>query len=157
MAESQRPKIKTRMIIEIAGRPKEHINNALKKTAEDFAKETKKVEVTSRKIREPKKVEFENIKKTDIFSGFVEFHADIEDFSTLVGLIFDWMPSSVEIVEPENISENYKELNGILNDLAGRLHRYDSLVKKLRAKTILLAKELAKFKKQPSPSEDKKD
>lgn len=156
MEEKQQPWLKTRMIIEIAGFPKEHVDKALNVTAENFAKETKQVKVTSKKIKDAQPVKIGKIEKTKMFSGFVEFEADVENFSTMVGLIFDWMPSSVEILEPENTVESARELNNVLNDLASRLHQYDAAVKKLRAKTVLLAKELAKYKKPESePKENK--
>ena len=153
MEEQQKPWIKTRMIVEIAGFPKEHIDDALKRASENFGKESKKVKVTNKNIKESQHVKMGEIKDTKIFSGFVEFGAEVEDFSTLVGLVFDWMPSSVEIIEPEKVAENTRELNNVLNDLACKLHQYDAAVKKLKAKAILLAKELAKYK----PSQEQKD
>ena len=151
--EEQKPWLKTRLIIEIAGCPQEHINNALKATAEKFGKETKQVKVTGRKIKDAQPVKIGKIENVDMFSGFIEFEADVETFSTLVGLIFDWMPSSVEIIEPEDIKENIVELNNILNDLTGRLHQYDAVTKKLKAKSVLLARELAKYKPEPEPQD----
>jgi len=153
MEEQEKPWIKTRMIVEIAGFPKEHIDDALNRTSENFAKESKQVKVTDKKIREAQHVEIGEIKDTKIFSGFVEFRAEVETFSTLVGLVFDWMPSSVEIIEPEKIAENTRELNNVLNDLAGKLHQYDAAVKKLKARTIILTKELAKYKPALEPKD----
>lgn len=154
--EKEKPWLKARMIIEIAGFPKEHVDKAITATAENFAKETKQVKVTNKKIRDAQSVKIGNIEKTKMFSGFVEIEADIQDISTLIGLIFDWMPSSVEIIEPEKTAENTRELSNVLNDLAGRLHLYDSAVKKLKAKTVILTRELAKYKKPEAP-EPKKD
>lgn len=154
MEEKQQPWLKTRLIIEIAGFPKEHIDNTLKKTAENFAKQGKNIKLTRSKIKDAQPVKLGKIEKTKLFSGFVELEADVADFSTLIGIIFDWMPSSVEILEPEQITDNIHELNGVLNDLAAKLHQYDSVVKKLKAKTILLSKELAKYK---PPEEQKKE
>jgi len=144
--DEQKPWIKTKMIIEVAGFPKEHIDAALNKVSENFGKETKKIKVNNTKVKESQQVKIGNIEKTKLFSGFVDLDFDVEDFSTLVGLMFDWMPSSVEIIEPEKITDNIQELNGVLNDLAGRLHQYDAAVKQLRAKTVLLTRELAKYK-----------
>ena len=136
------PWLKTRLIIEIAGFPKEHVDKALELTAENFGKGDKSVKVKNKKIRDAQQVKIGAIEKTKTYSGFVELEADVENLSTLIGLIFDWMPSSVEIIEPENITETVRELNGVLNDLAGRLHQYDAVVKKLKAKTVLLTKKL---------------
>jgi len=51
------------------------------------------------------------------------------------------MPSSVEILEPEQISESLQNLNEILNDLAAKLHTYDAMNKKLLAQLNLLKKQ----------------
>jgi hypothetical protein len=138
MAE-QKSWLKVRMIIEIAGFPKEHIENTIILLGEKFAEGLKTVKVTKRLVREP-----QQIKDSKIWSGFIEFHCDVADLATLIGLIFDYLPSSVEIIEPETISSNILDLNGILNDLATKLHQYDSTVKTLKAKIKLIEKELKK-------------
>lgn len=140
------PWIKTKLIIEIAGFPQEHVDAVLAGVAENFAKENKEVKVTGRKIREAKQIKMDKVEKTQFFSGFVEIECDAEKLATLIGLIFDWMPSSIEIIEPEKISENTAELTGLLNDLTAKLHEYDSIVKKLRAQSAILGKELKKTK-----------
>ena len=138
MAEQQKW-LKTVMIVEIAGFPKEHIEQTIVLLGEKFAYDLKTVKVTKRLVREP-----QQIKNSKIWSGFVEFHCDVQNLATLIGLIFDYMPSSVEIIEPESITEDALCLAGILNDLAAKLHQYDATVKTLRAKTIILEKELKK-------------
>ena len=52
--------------------------------------------------------------------------------------------ASVEILEPESITEEMQNLNGILNDLAAKLHQYDATVKMLRAEVALLNKKISK-------------
>jgi hypothetical protein len=131
--------LKTRMIVEVAGFPKEHIENTIVLLGEKFAEGLKTVKVTKRLVREP-----QQIKDSKIWSGFIEFHCNIQNLATLIGLIFDYMPSSVEIIEPEKITEDMPYLNGILNDLAAKLHQYDATVKTLRAETRILNKELKK-------------
>jgi hypothetical protein len=138
MAEG-RKWMKTRMIIEIAGFPKEHIENTIVLLGEKFAEGLKTVKVIKRLVREPVQ-----IKNSKIWSGFVEFHCDVQNLATMIGLIFDYMPSSVEIIEPESITEDTPYLNGILNDMAAKLHQYDATVKTLRAETRVLGKELKK-------------
>lgn len=156
MADEQKPSIKTKMIIEIAGCPKEHVDEALRKTAENFGKESKKVTITSKKIGIAQKVKIEKIENTEMFSGFVEVEFAAETLSTIVGLIFDWMPSSVEVIAPEKISDDTTEINHVLNDLTGRLHQYDSVVKRQKARMVLLARELAKYKPPEEPTDKEK-
>lgn len=138
MTEVQRW-LKTRLIVEVAGFPKEHIENTIVLLGEKFAENNPDVKVIKKMVREPVQ-----IKDSKIWSGFIEFHCEIKTISTLVGLIFDYMPSSVEIIEPESITEDIQGLNGILNDLAARLHQYDATIKTMKAQTTILGRELGK-------------
>jgi hypothetical protein len=137
--------LKTRMIVEVAGFPKEHIENTIVLLGEKFAEDLKSVKVTKRMVREP-----QQIKDSVVWSGFVEFHCEVEDVATLMGLMFDYMPSSVEILDPETVTESMQNLNDILNDLAARLHQYDATVKQLRAEIRILGKKLEEKEKPAS-------
>jgi len=130
--------LKTRLIIEVAGFPKEHIEQTIVLLGEKFGEGVPEIKVTSRKVREPHQISEES----KIWTGFIEFEADIKDVPTLIGIIFDYMPSSVEIIEPEELVTQMPDLNGILNDLATRLHQYDSTVKLLKAEIVTLKKKL---------------
>ena len=142
--------IKARMIVEVAGFPKEHIEQTIVLLGEKFAENNPSVKVTKRMVREPQQV-----KTSKIWGGFIEFSVDVRDLSTFIGLIFDYLPSSVEIIEPDTITEENFKLNGILNDLAGRLHQYDATVKMLRAETRLLSKKAASKEKQANQDQPK--
>jgi hypothetical protein len=137
--------LKTRLIVEVAGFPKEHIENTIVLLGKKFAEGLQSVKVTKRMVREP-----QQIKDSVIWSGFIEFHCDVEDLATLMGLMFDYMPSSVEILDPETVTESLQNLNDILNDLAARLHQYDATVKQLRAETRILGKKLEEKEKPAS-------
>jgi hypothetical protein len=141
MAEKERW-MKVRMIVEVAGFPKEYIEQTIVLLGEKFAENNSSVKVTKRMVREP-----QQIKDSKIWSGFIEFHCDVESLVVLMGLIFDYMPSSVEIISPDVITEDNFKLNGLLNDLAGRLHQYDAAIKTLKAEKTLLGKKIKKTDK----------
>jgi len=129
-------KIKARLIVEIVGMPKSHVEETILILGERFGAGNSDVKVTSKKVREP--IQLEN---SSLFSAFIEFEVEVTDLATLIGLVFDYMPSSVEILEPEQISESLQNLNEILNDLAAKLHTYDAMNKKLLAQLNLLKKQ----------------
>jgi hypothetical protein len=129
-------KIKARLIVEIVGMPKSHVEETILILGERFGAGNPDVKVTSKKVREP--IQLEN---SSLFSAFIEFEVEVTDLATLIGLVFDYMPSSVEILEPEQISESLQNLNEILNDLAAKLHTYDAMNKKLLAQLNLLKKQ----------------
>jgi len=66
----------------------------------------------------------------------------VQDISRLIEIIFDYMPSSVEIIEPPNFSLKLEDANALLNDLAARLHQYDALLKKSRIELSILSQRL---------------
>ncbi|MEM2874382.1 MAG: hypothetical protein QW063_02995 [Candidatus Nanoarchaeia archaeon] len=138
MAEAQEKWLKTRLIIEIAGSPKEHVDKTLLLLGEKFGEGDPEIKVTKRSVKEPTKIE----KSKDLWSGFIEFEADVKYLSTLIGIIFDYLPSSVEILEPEEFVTQTPYINGILNDLAAKMHQYDATIKMLKAEIALLRKKL---------------
>jgi hypothetical protein len=126
--------LRVKMIVEIAGFPEEHVKKTLGIVREK-ALEVKGVEEIKTQIREPKKI------SERMWSGFVEFETMMDSLPTLIGLSFDFMPSSIEIIEPESISADSGVMSDVLNDLAARLHQYDAIAKMLRAKLAMKEKE----------------
>ncbi|OIO62934.1 hypothetical protein AUJ83_01995 [Candidatus Woesearchaeota archaeon CG1_02_33_12] len=108
-------KILTRVIIEIIGKPKEHIEKALKIVV-DKIKEQKDIKVVEEKL-------FDAEKQEEMFSTFAELGVLFMDIETLVGFCFDFMPSSVEILDPEKLNFNSNEFAGLINDLLAKLHQ----------------------------------
>ena len=92
------------MIVEIAGRPPKHLSEALENHIAKI-ETIKDVEVTSKKFSEPTQID----KEKDIYSCFAEVEVEVETMFKLTELIFDFMPSSVEVLEPENVSMNSQE------------------------------------------------
>jgi hypothetical protein len=117
------------MIIEIAGRPPKHVKESLEKYVREIDK-VKDVELHSIKISEP--VEVDGGK--DMFTCFAEVDFEVDNFSRLSEIMFDFMPSSVEILEPLKINLNSSDATSLLNNISGRLHRYDEIAKVAHAK-----------------------
>ena len=132
-------KIISRVIIEIIGAPKEHVDNTLK-NVEEQVKQEYDIKVLKNKIFEAKQME-----DKPFFSGFIEDEIEFKDFDRLTGFIFDFMPSSIEILEPPVFEIHVHDLNTMLNDLIAKLHQYDMVVKNLRAENILMAGEFEKM------------
>lgn len=118
-------KVRAIIIVEIMGRPAEHAKASLESHVNQF-RSLKGVEVFSTSTSEPKKVEDS---KEEIYTCFSEIEFETINLSRMIEIVFDFMPSSIEILEPEEITLDIANANGFLNDLAGRLHKYDELVK----------------------------
>jgi len=131
--------LRVKIIIEIAGFPREHIEKTMGLLEETIKKE--RIEVIKSSIREPKQV------SEKIWSSFIELEFLVENLSLLMGLIYDYMPSSVEIIEPEGeIKEDSQAIAELLNDLIAKLHGYSAAIKKMNAENVILQRELKKVK-----------
>lgn len=119
--------LQARLILQVMGKPAEHVENALNLVLEHLAK-TKNVEMVEKTVHKAKLVE----DTKEVFTTFAEIEILVPDFSKLIEIVFDYMPSSVEIVEPSNFSLKLEDANSVINDLAMRLHQYDMLLKKAR-------------------------
>jgi len=133
-------KITAMMIIEVAGRPPEYLENSLKIHL-DKLNHIKDVKLVSSKIAEPRLIETEK----DLYTCFGEVEVEVIDMAKLMDLIFDFMPSSVEIINPSDIEFNCQEATMFANDMAGRLHKYDEVAKIARMQVQQLSQQLQRY------------
>ena len=115
-----------RAICEILGKPKDHVA------------ETARVLV--QRAREQKDVELleydtpEVVAQGKLFTTFIEMEILFKTKGALMGFCFDFMPSSIEVLEPETIVMENDFFASWLNELQGRLHKVDMVAKE---RTIL--------------------
>ena len=128
-------KITVRIILEIVGAPKEHVEKTMVLILEKLRNEE------DLKVLREKTYETEQVKA--FWSTFSEIEMEINDLETLTRICFNYMPSSIEILEPNDIKTNAKEITNIFNDLMGKLHAYDMIIKDIHAR-----KKLEELKKQ---------
>ena len=130
-------KIKAVFVLEIIGRPKEHLIQTLEKIIESISQE-KGVKLIERKINEP--VELKNNK--DFYTTFAEIEIEAEEIFQIAILMFKYMPANIEIIEPELLALSNNGWNDILNELARRLHAYDEMARVPKIQTAKLQREL---------------
>jgi hypothetical protein len=123
MAEQE--EIQTKVIVEVVGTPKEHVEDALKIVLDNIKKEAG-ITPDKMKVFRPKPID-------NYFSAFAELDLRFDSAGTLIGFCFDYMPSSVEIVRPEDMSIGSVEMGGLLNDLLSKLHNVNMAVTQLKA------------------------
>ena len=125
--------MKVRIIIEILGSPVEHVE----KVMNDVMSELEKIEISilKKEVSDPKKVE-------KFYSSFAEIEFKCNGLEKLLDVCFDFMPSVVEIIEPEEFRFDPKVLEDFLNDLLARLHRNSMVMRNLHAENVLMKKEL---------------
>lgn len=129
--------LRVALVIEVLGKPAEYLEKALG-LAVDALEKSGKANIIEKKVHPAKLLP--NTK--EVFTCFAEIEVLVQDVSKLIEIIFDYMPSSIEIIEPANFSLKLEDANAVLNDLATKLHQYDTLLKKSRLELEILAKRL---------------
>ncbi|MBI3334658.1 hypothetical protein HYZ97_04170 [Candidatus Pacearchaeota archaeon] len=139
-----------RMVLEILGRPPEHISQALKMIVARLEKEQG---VTFKDIHfhEPRLAK----DAQNLFTSFVDLTVELDSMHRLWGILFNYMPANIEIISPERLMLRNDELNHAANQLVHRLHDYDAITKNVIAERDIAIKKLQEiaphlFKKQPS-------
>ena len=125
------------MIIEILGRPKENVSNAMKTIVDKLSSE-KGVKLLEQKLHEPVPVE----DAKDLFTTFSEILVEFDSPDTYFWIMFAYMPSNMQVISPEKISITNVDLTVLGNRLIQRLHDYDAVVKKTLAERDMLARKL---------------
>ena len=120
-----------RCIIEMMGAPKEHVEATLKKYVAKWKEEGIKI----------KKEHYEPMQeKGKLWATFVELEVQFQNLAELMGFCLDALPASIEIVDPESLETNAQDVTALLNDMLGRVHEADMVVKNMRSKMALLDK-----------------
>ena len=122
--------IKAHTIIEIAGFPAKHITGAMDTVLKKL-KEEKGINIIKKRVNKTKKVK-------EMWSTFAELELKFLDLSTLMGFCFDYLPSSIEIIDPAVLHTESKMLANNLNDMLAKLHQYTMFISNLNAENTML-------------------
>ena len=150
-------KIQAGLVLEILGRPSEHVTSSLNSLIEKLGAE-KGVKVTNKTVHEPHLVE----NSKDLFTTFAEIEAEFDSIANLLGIMFAYMPSNVEIAYPEKIAISNIDLSELTNTLMQRLHNYDSIAKQMISENSFLTQKLKEhaphlFKQKQTDNSEKKN
>jgi hypothetical protein len=118
--------VQARMIIEILGRPKEHVASALALLVEKLGKE-QGISLISSDMHEPIKAK----DTADLFTTYAEVFLEAQSLQHLFGLLFTYMPANVEIIKPVELVVKNDFLNTFANTLVQRLQMYEAVTKRL--------------------------
>ncbi len=150
MSSDDAPKIKAIILLEIIGKPPEHLVETLEGLIKQMDEE-KGVVVKKKDIKEPvsMKEKVESLKKGegkiqqhDFYTTFAEVEIEVEEISQLTWLMFKYMPAHVDIISPELIALTNNGWNEIFNELVRSLHGYDEIARVLQVEKGILEKKL---------------
>ena len=139
------------MILEVMGRPKEHLIETLQKLLTQI-KEEKGLEIISQKVNDPVLVKDQK----DLFITFAEIEIEVDDPLLLAILMFKYMPSHMEIIEPEKFIMTDYGFGDILNELTRRLHRYEELIRVVQMQLEAQGKGFSQILPAEAPKEEDK-
>ena len=128
------------MIIEVLGKPPEHLTETLNNMIKQIDEE-KGVKVKEKKLNEPVLMK----EQKEFYTSFAEVEVEVEEIFHLVILMFKYMPAHIEIISPELISLTNNGWNDILNEITRRLHGYDEVARVIQAEKNILEKKLREF------------
>jgi len=113
--------ILVRAIFEMAGNPKEHVENTLKQYIDNVKQDPDYIFI--REYTAPTQ------ETEGIWSTFVEAEIVISNFDKLNFLCFNLSPANIEILQPESFSLTHKVMTDWYNDLLSKLHEVSAVVK----------------------------
>lgn len=121
--------IRAEIILEVIGRPKEHLIQTLEELIKEMDKE-KGVSVKNKKINEPVPLK----ERKEFYTTFAEIEIEVEEILYLAVIMFKYMPAHVEVIEPELIALTNNGWSDILSELTRRLHGYEEVARVLQFK-----------------------
>ncbi|MBT3865965.1 hypothetical protein HOF78_02570 [Candidatus Woesearchaeota archaeon] len=132
----EKPAVTINAIMELMGSPEEHVNKTMDMILVKL-KESKDIEVLSEKVSETTSIE-----DRPFWSKFVEVELGFKNMDDVTGFCFDFMPSSIEVIDPGSFNFKKNVMDNLWNDLIARLHQYDMLLKNLHAENKVMKKKL---------------
>lgn len=119
-------KIQVQIILEILGKPSEYVKESLQTLVTKLGSE-KGFKILEKKYHDPKPVE----ESKGLFTAFADVTVELDTIDNYFGLLFAYLPSHIDIINPEKINLTNYDLNILANKLVQRLHEYDAIAKKI--------------------------
>ena len=132
--QGQHAHIRCRAIIEVLGKPEEHVENAIKEYV-GHIKDDSELVILNEEYSEMKE-------QGKLYSKYVALDLIVKGTVKLISFCFEYMPSSMEVMKPEHLIFTNPELSNFLNDLQARLHEVDMIVKNQKAENGFLRNNL---------------
>lgn len=120
-----------RFIIEASSKSEEAVEKQMDKLEQSLKKEPYKLlEFERAEVEKEENDEGEG----ETATTFIETEVTVPKFTDLLYLVVNYGPSSVEVLEPDEINLTVEELQKSLNDLSSAIHYYTGLILQLKKK-----------------------
>ena len=134
---AEKTHLRCKVIIEVLGKPKEHIEKAIRDYVEKIKKGSGFIVLNADFAGSEEK-------EDGLWAAFAELDMVVKGLPKLIAFCFDYMPSSIEISKPEELAVQKSTVENLINDLQARLHTVDMIVKKQRNENEFLKHNLNK-------------
>lgn len=124
--------IRVKAVIELLGAPKDYVKKTINAYVEKIGKE-KGLKIVQSYVAEVEQ-------KEKMFATFAELELIFSNPQKIIDFCFDYMPSSVEVIEPEQLTFEARVLTNMLSDMQARMHAIDMKLKNLIAENKVLSK-----------------
>ena len=128
--------IRCKIIIEILGKPREHVEKTLRKYIDKINNDSDLIILNSNFS--------EAVEKEKLWATFSELDMIIKGIPKLIAFCFDYMPSSIEITKPDEFIMKKSTVEDLMNDLQARLHQVDMIIKQQKNENEFLKQNLNK-------------
>lgn len=132
-------KILFRAVVEVLGKPKEHVDSTLKGYLQKL-KENSRYEVIKEDLAELKQHE-----ESELWMAFAELEIKTSEVAEIIDFCFDYMPSLIEIVEPEELQLDSLAISSFLNDMQAKLHGVDMIAKQMKVENQITNRSMARL------------
>ncbi|HJN56595.1 MAG: hypothetical protein QF436_00100 [Candidatus Woesearchaeota archaeon] len=133
--QADKTHIRCKVIIEVLGKPKEHVEKSLKGYVDKIKTDSELIVMNT---------EFADAEeKEKLWAAFAEIDMVAKGIPKLIAFCFDYMPSSIEISKPEELNMKKSTIEDFINNLQARLHDVDMIVKKLKNENDFLKKNMS--------------
>ena len=150
MEKEETKGIEAIFIIEIIGKPPEHLVETLENMIKQIDEE-KGVSVKHKKVNEPITMK----ENQEFYTSFAEIVVEVDEVINLVMLMFKYMPAHIEIISPELIVLSNNNWNDILNEVVRRLHGYDEIARIIQVEKTILEKKLRELMSEKDEKDEK--
>lgn len=125
-------------VIEIAGKPEKHIIDTMQLLLKRLP-ENKVFEIVEKTVHPAAKIEGSE----EMYSTFTELTILTEKADNINEFVQQYLPASIEIIEPEHIQLTNVEASGMYNDIIARLHHNDMQTRTLAQQNKIMSQDLA--------------
>jgi hypothetical protein len=148
--------IHANLVIELLGKPVEHLKEAIQTHVTKLGSE-KGIKILNKTYHDPVLAE----DSKTMYTTFAEIELEFASIENYLGVIFAYLPSHIEILNPEKLTLSNIDLSDIGTQVLQRIHGYDAVVKNIlqeRENLLVIFQKDAPslYKKLTTPPEEAK-